>query len=82
MPVAFVSSLGMDKSHISPPELVINLFGGVRPLGRLLQIDPAAITRWRKRGVIPTSSQRKLLEVAWEKGLELDAHDIIFGRQQ
>ena len=72
----------MDKTHLSPPELVINLFGGVRPLGRILQLDPAAITRWRNRGGIPTSSQRKLLEAAWEKGLELDAHDIIFGRQQ
>lgn len=72
----------MNNTHTTPVDLAITLFGGVRKLARTLGRDPAAISRWRKSGVVPTSAQRKILELAWEKGIDISAHDIIFGRER
>lgn len=66
--------------HINPVDLVIDLFGGVRKLARAIGRDPAAVSRWKRLGVVPTSVQKKILEVAWDQGIEVTAHDIIFGR--
>ena len=69
------------NNHTSPVELAIDLFGGVRKLARALGRDPAAVSRWQKSGVVPTSIQRRLLELAWERGINITAHDIVFGRE-
>jgi len=50
-------------------------------LARAIGRDPAAISRWKKRGVVPTSMQRIILELAWERGLDLTERDLIFGRE-
>jgi hypothetical protein len=71
---------GMTTQNTTPVELAIELFGGVRKLARMIDRDPAAVSRWRKAGAVPTSVQRRMLEVAWERGIDLTAHDIIFGR--
>ena len=71
----------MNNIHITPVELAIDLFGGVRKLARIVGRDPAAVSRWKKSGVVPTSIQRKLLEIASERGITITAHDIIFGRE-
>lgn len=68
-------------NHISPAGLAIDMFGGVRKLARALNRDPAAVSRWQKSGVVPTSVQRRLLELAWERGIDITAHDMIFGRE-
>lgn len=70
----------MDNIHTTPADLVIELFGGVRKLARALGRDPAAVSRWQRTGTVPTYIQKKLLEVAWERGIEISAHDLIFGR--
>ncbi|UOF79763.1 DNA-binding transcriptional regulator cro [Caudoviricetes sp.] len=72
----------MENSAITPVELTIDLFGGVRKLARAINRDPAAVSRWRKSGVVPTSVQRKVLECAWARGIEISAHDMIFGRDR
>lgn len=64
----------------TPVDLAIDLFGGVRKLARATNRDPAAVSRWRKGGVIPAGVQRAVLEAAWERGIEISAHDLIFGR--
>ena len=69
------------NNHTSPVELAIDLFGGVRKLARALGRDPAAVSRWQKSGVVPTSIQRRMLELAWERGINITAHDIVFGRE-
>lgn len=69
------------NNHTSPVELAIDLFGGVRKLARALNRDPAAVSRWQKSGIVPTSVQRRLLEMAWERGIDISAHDIVFGRE-
>ncbi len=52
------------QNHTTPVELAIDMFGGVRKLARALGRDPAAVSRWQKSGVVPTSVQRRLLELA------------------
>ena len=69
----------MDN-NASPVDLAINRFGGVRALARAIGRDPAAISRWKKTGTVPTSVQRRILEVAWGRGMDITAHDMIFGR--
>lgn len=65
----------------TPVTLVIEQFGGVRKLAKAIGRDPAAVSRWQKHGTVPSSVQRKVLEAAWERGINVTAHDVIFGRQ-
>lgn len=71
----------MTENATPPVEIIVTEFGGVRKLARAINRDPAAITRWRKTGVVPTSVQRKVLEICWEKGISITAHEMIFGRK-
>jgi hypothetical protein len=71
----------MNNDQITPAELVIGAFNGVRATARELGCDPSAVSRWKKTGLIPGSYQRRILELAWERGVDLTAHDLIFGRQ-
>lgn len=70
----------MDNIIKTPVELAIEEFGGVRKLARAVNRDPAAVSRWKRQGTVPTSVQRQLLEIAWERGIQLSAHDMVFGR--
>jgi hypothetical protein len=70
----------MDNTHITPVEIAIAEFGGVRALARALNRDPAAVSRWKKSGTVPTNVQKNLLETAWERGIKMTAHDLVFGR--
>lgn len=70
----------MTATHLNPVDLAIQLFGGVRRLARAIGRDPAAVSRWKRSGTVPSSVQRKLLETAWNQGIEISAHDLIFGR--
>ena len=73
----------MAKIKQTPYEVLISEFGGVRSLARAIHRDPASVNKWRKRdGTIPSSIQRKVLETAWEKGMKITAHEIIFGRDE
>jgi hypothetical protein len=71
---------------LKPAELVIEAFGGVRPLARLLGKSPSTVCRWRADkphgtgGAIPSSVQKRLLYMAGERGIELTAQDLIVGR--
>lgn len=71
----------MEKTHITPVELAIDMFGGVRKLAKSIGRDPAAVSRWRKGGLIPTQVQRKLLAAAAAREINITAHDIVFGRE-
>jgi hypothetical protein len=70
----------MNNTHITPVEIAITEFGGVRALARALNRDPAAVSRWKKTGTVPTNVQKTLLETAWERGIKMTAHDLVFGR--
>ena len=71
----------MSNKFITPAQLVVQSFNGVRATARELEIDPSIVSRWKKDGRVPDTYQRRILETAWENGIDLTAHDLIFGRQ-
>jgi hypothetical protein len=67
-----------------PAATVIARFGGVRPLARILGIDPSLVSRWqqpRERrgqgGLIPARYQGPILLAARERGIELSPADMV-----
>lgn len=38
----------------NPLELAIKLLGGVNKMGKRMNVEPSAITNWRRRGNVPT----------------------------
>jgi len=73
----------MEKTKLTPVDLCIKSFGGVRPLARKNNRNPGSISKWKKgKGLIPTSIQRTVLEKAWELNLpEITPYSIIFGEE-
>jgi len=62
-----------------PAHVVIDLFSGVRPLARLLELSPGAISKWKKNGLVPSKHHEPLLELAKERRLTLTAEMLIIG---
>lgn len=75
------------KQKLTPAELVVVRFGGVRRLGRLLKQDPSSISKWIERGGrIPDTNRchkdgthRKLLELAKTMGITLTSDELTYG---
>jgi hypothetical protein len=82
-----VARVATVKKEVSPAELIVARFGGVRPLGRLLNIDPSAISKWISRGGrIPNNRggrkeemHRALLTLAEKRKVKLTAEELIYG---
>ena len=67
---------------MTPVELCTSQFGGLRKMAKAINRDAAAVSRWKNtHGCIPHSVQKKLLQAAWDRGLHISAHDIIFGKE-
>jgi len=71
---------------MSPAELVIARFGGIRPLARLLGCEPSTVLRWKEPpekggtgGMIPAGRMQRLLELAREHRVELTPNDLVLG---
>lgn len=71
---------------MTPADIVISRFEGVRPLARLLGKDPSTIHRWRMPaakggldGRVPSAVQVRLLDLAKERGVALTADELITG---
>lgn len=74
---------------MTPADIVISRFDGVRPLARLLGKDPSTIHRWRMpaskgglEGRVPSAVQSKLMDLARERGIALTADELIIGSQK
>lgn len=66
---------------MTPVEFCISQFGGLRQLAKAINRDPAAVSRWKSsHGCIPHTVQKNLLQAAWDRGLHISAHDIIFSK--
>jgi transposase-like protein len=72
--------------YASPAELVIERFGGVCALARVLKKNPSTISRWRKSqldggtgGLVPSRSQSVLLELAKQRGIPLTPSELLTG---
>lgn len=68
------------KPAVSPAQIVVTAFGGVRAAARVLCVDPSCVSRWQSSGLVPTSRQRRILELAWKMGIDITANDLVFGR--
>jgi hypothetical protein len=70
---------------MTPAELVIHRFKGVRPLARLLKLDHSSVARWPKPkprglgGFIPSRLHKDLLQLAVTHRVELTADQLIYG---
>lgn len=71
---------------MTPADIVISRFGGVRSLARLLRKDPSTIHRWKQPtdkgglgGRVPSAVQVTLLELAKEKGIGLTPTELVLG---
>ncbi len=79
----------MPRKKLTPADLVIARFGGVRPLARELHMSPSTISLWRSRhgGKIPNTSANgdpkgthlRLLDLAKKRRVELTADELIYG---
>lgn len=61
----------------TPADKVINAFGGIRPLARILGIDPATPVRWQERGgAIPRWHHDHILRLAKHLQIKLTRLDL------
>lgn len=82
------SKIDGDSIMLTPAEYVIYIFKSIRKTGRAIGRSHGSVYNWynpkNKRGIegrIPTNLQKKILDVAKEQGLDINAHDLIFGRK-
>lgn len=74
---------------MTPAEYVVFMFGNsVRGTAKALGRSPQSVCEWYDpktkrggRGCIPSSIQAKILEIAKERGLDINANDLILGRK-
>lgn len=68
---------------LDPANRVIQKFGGVRPLARLMDVHPSLVSRWQCEkpsgcgGLIPSKYHRDLLALAKRQKVTLSAEDLI-----
>lgn len=67
------------SKYLNPVEASIQAFGGIRAMARAIGRDPASVHRWKKRGLIPSDMQEKVLEAADEAGHYLTPDHIVHG---
>ncbi|RYG96776.1 MAG: hypothetical protein EON58_11295 [Alphaproteobacteria bacterium] len=71
------------QKYLSPADIAISAFGGCRATAKAIGRDHSSVVRWRKRknGSIPEAALRPLYELAKARGIELNAEELIVGRQ-
>tara|TARA_B100000214_G_scaffold369154_1_gene341754 strand:+ start:4317 stop:4562 length:246 start_codon:yes stop_codon:yes gene_type:complete len=80
MKYANIEYMNNTKNYQSPVDILIEEFGGIRPLARAVGRNSGSIWKWSKSGLVPSNMQQKVLTVCWDKDLNVTPHDIIFGR--
>jgi transposase-like protein len=63
---------------MSPVEVVIKVFGGVRATARALGINPGTVSRWRD--TVPSKHHVRLIDLARRQGRRLTSNDLVRGR--
>ena len=56
---------------------IIERFGGQSALAALLGRRQSTVQHWARTGRIPSQWQRQLLELAYQKGVRLEAKDFV-----
>lgn len=57
---------------------IFDLFGGIRPMARILGEPASNVAAWKREGRIPAIKQPHVLAMANANNLPITAHDIIF----
>lgn len=71
----------INRRRLTPAATVIEVFGGVRVLARLLKCHASTVCVWQRRGGnVPSVHHKRLLELARETKLVLTANDLVYGR--
>jgi hypothetical protein len=63
----------------TPASWTLKQFGGVCAVAKALDMNSSLVSRWGAR--VPTSRQAAVLEIARERGLDITAEDLIYGRE-
>jgi hypothetical protein len=66
--------------HMTPAEVVIDVFGGVRSVARVVDLAPSTVTRWRATGTVPSLYVHALLVAAGKAGKRLTLVELAVGR--
>jgi hypothetical protein len=66
--------------HLGPVDYAIHKIGGVRALARAIGRYPSSISKWKRKGVIPSSARIPLISYAEKNGIDLTSRDLDFGR--
>jgi hypothetical protein len=57
---------------------VFTLFGGIRPMARLLDEPPSNVAAWKRVGRIPAEKQPHVLDVALALNIPVTAEHVVF----
>lgn len=57
---------------------VFTLFGGIRPMARLLDEPPSNVAAWKRVGRIPAEKQPHVLDVALALNIPITAEHVVF----
>jgi hypothetical protein len=67
-------------ADIDPVQVVLDAFGGVTAVARIVNRHPSAVSKWQERGRIPSACQQALLAAAQQQCVSITAEDLIRGR--
>jgi hypothetical protein len=66
---------------LSPAEVVIQAFGGVRATARALGLTGPSVTYWRRVGRVPSGKFEAILIAAKKNGVILVTSELVLGRK-
>lgn len=64
---------------MSPVEVVIDLFGGIRSVGRAIGVEGSTVLRWGKTGRIPVEYFDRFLAAAKAESKRLTIEQLVWG---
>jgi hypothetical protein len=64
------------QDGIGNVDLIINRFGGLRPMARKMNVHASTIQGWKKRGMIPAERMNEFLKAAKDNNISLDGINI------
>lgn len=69
-----------QPAGMTPAEVVIDVFGGIRPAARAAGVEASTVLRWQRRGGVPDEYKRDLLDAAKRRRLLLSLEELTWGR--
>ncbi len=60
-----------NKTEALPVEKIIEQFGGIRPLAKILGLSPSTVQGWKQRGAIPESRLKEVIDAAEQENIDI-----------